>query len=530
MKSLTLVASTVLVTILSLSHSAEAQVNSTDSADIGLSQLRAANPGLTEGAGVKAHLVEAFTGTVDYLPDPDHAQLVGNLINPIGVPADLSPSDSYSGHALSSALHFFGSGGVARDLGTGGSSIDAYAAALADTTPEPRPTVDWLSSNLFRNFSATTTGTPNVSEFDRSTVTSHSYVFLSDPTDQLVVFLQRLDFLINESDTTTVVGSGNGGAIPPGWAPSYNAITVGLSRGTHGDGLTTTYGAGRVAINVVAPEPLTSSSTPVVAGAVAILQDAADGSDAARSEVIRATIMAGATKGADDIDGTWTRTQTQPLDSTFGAGELNIFNSYNIQQAGEFDGGDSAGNATVLADPNGWDYEEELATNGELFYEFSVGQDQVLENLSIVLTWNLNVVDTDASPNNFTPNDLSAQLADLNLELFDAAGNLIDQSISSVDNVEHIFVSENSTLCEGTYLLRVSNSNLMATDFGLAWRGTLSPFVLGDVDDSGTVDFLDISPFIAILSGGEYQPEADIDKNGLVDFLDISPFIALLSQ
>ena len=526
MKSMTLAASLALAALVSLPRTADAQLNSTVSADIGLSQLRAANPGLTEGVGIKAHLVEAFVGGgINYIPDPTHADFTNNLIAPLGVPAGMIASDLYSGHALSSARHFFGSTGVARDLGTGGLSIDAYAAALSSLEP-PQPSVDWLNTILFGG----TNGDPNIAAFDRSTVTSHSYVFLSDPSGQLPSFMQRLDYLINESDTTTVVGSANSGSIPPGWAPSYNAITVGLSRGTHGDGLTTTYGSGRVAVDVVAPEGITSSATPVVAGAVAILQDAADGSDAARSEVIRATILAGATKDAGDIDGTWTRTETQPLDATYGAGELNIFNSYNIQQAGDFDGGSTASSAPVLATPEGWDYEEDLATNGERFYEFPVGQGQVIENLSIVLAWNLNVVDTAGSPNSFVPNDLSQQLADLNLELTDSAGNVVDQSISSVDNVEHIFLPETSPLFEGSYTLRVSNSDFLATDFGLAWQGELSTCMSGDIDLNGTVDFLDISPFIERLTADGYQKEADIDQNGVVDFLDISPFIALLSQ
>ena len=54
--------------------------------------------------------------------------------------------------------------------------------------------------------------------------------------------------------------------------------------------------------------------------------------------------------------------------------------------------------------------------------------------------------------------------------------------------------------------------------------------VLGDVDLSGSVDFLDIQPFIAALSGGANQCEADCDQSGMVDFLDIQPFIAILSS
>ena len=53
--------------------------------------------------------------------------------------------------------------------------------------------------------------------------------------------------------------------------------------------------------------------------------------------------------------------------------------------------------------------------------------------------------------------------------------------------------------------------------------------VLGDVNGDGDVSFLDISPFISALSGGEFSCEADINESGEVNFLDIAPFIALLA-
>ena len=56
------------------------------------------------------------------------------------------------------------------------------------------------------------------------------------------------------------------------------------------------------------------------------------------------------------------------------------------------------------------------------------------------------------------------------------------------------------------------------------------PTIVGDVNGDQLVNFLDIAPFIAILSGGDTQDEADIDRNGTVNFLDISPFIMLLTM
>ena len=54
--------------------------------------------------------------------------------------------------------------------------------------------------------------------------------------------------------------------------------------------------------------------------------------------------------------------------------------------------------------------------------------------------------------------------------------------------------------------------------------------ILGDVNVDGEVNFLDISPFIVLLSAGDFQDEADIDGNGVVNFLDIAPFINLLTE
>ena len=56
-----------------------------------------------------------------------------------------------------------------------------------------------------------------------------------------------------------------------------------------------------------------------------------------------------------------------------------------------------------------------------------------------------------------------------------------------------------------------------------------NPTLKGDVNQDGMVDFLDIGPFINVLSTGGNQPEADTDCSGMVDFLDIGSFIEILS-
>ena len=56
------------------------------------------------------------------------------------------------------------------------------------------------------------------------------------------------------------------------------------------------------------------------------------------------------------------------------------------------------------------------------------------------------------------------------------------------------------------------------------------PFLLGDVNRDGSVDLLDVSPFVELLSSGTFVFEADINQDGSFDLLDVAPFIELLSN
>ena len=57
-----------------------------------------------------------------------------------------------------------------------------------------------------------------------------------------------------------------------------------------------------------------------------------------------------------------------------------------------------------------------------------------------------------------------------------------------------------------------------------------SPVLLGDVNLDQSVNFLDIGPFISLLSTGGFLAEADINQSGEVNFLDISGFISILTS
>ena len=54
--------------------------------------------------------------------------------------------------------------------------------------------------------------------------------------------------------------------------------------------------------------------------------------------------------------------------------------------------------------------------------------------------------------------------------------------------------------------------------------------ILGDVNCDGSVDLLDVSPFIDLITSGEFESKADINQDGAVNLLDVSPFIDLLTS
>ena len=53
--------------------------------------------------------------------------------------------------------------------------------------------------------------------------------------------------------------------------------------------------------------------------------------------------------------------------------------------------------------------------------------------------------------------------------------------------------------------------------------------LLGDVNQDGVVNLLDVTPFVELLSSSTFQLEADVNQDGVFDLLDVSGFIAILT-
>lgn len=296
-------------------------------------------------------------------------------------------------------------------------------------------------------------------------VLNHSYIGSFEP-DNLPLAIQanaRMDYTIQRDQFTNVVALGNStGTLPHIYSQSYNSIVVGHSDGNHSRGVTTINGAGRTKPDIVAPLTATSYATPVVASTATLLHSAAQSfgfHDAQNPEAMKAIIMAGADK---DLFPTWSNTSIRPLDSVYGAGQVNVYNSYRILEGGQFEGSTSF----TVSDSGlkGWDYRE-ISSSQDLYWNFStIGG---IESASILVTWNADYSDGDG---NFSIDEF--RLANMRLSLF-AYDDLLTElfySDSPVDNVEHLYLRN---LEAGRYTLRL-RSNL-DSHFGIAWNISAVP-------------------------------------------------------
>jgi hypothetical protein len=445
-----------------------------------------------DGSGVVVSQVEALQNG-NYMPSASNSQFTGKTIVNGG-----GPSSGTSSHANGVGFDFYGNtSGVA----SGVTHITVYEA-------------DHYMNNILRMVAQTN---PILQTFK---VQNHSWIGSFPNTGQETQVLQRLDYVIDRQDMIAVVGMDNSAARTmedfPLLATSYNGIAVGRSSGGHAIGLTAlpAYGLGRQKPEVVAPADSVSRATAITSGVAAALYESGLGTDAVRSETMKAIVLAGATK--DEFAG-WSRTTTTPLDDTYGAGEVNVLNSYLIQSAGKQSG--SANQPAGFVDWHGWDYST-LAEDGLLHYRFEVPEYQEV-SLSAVLAWNVEIFDTNTG-NLFHPDET---LVNLDLKLFNSSstfpGAIVDQSISTVDNVEHIYQMD---LAPGTYTLQISHINDMddseneSRDFGVAWRLDAVPTYreFGDYNGNGVVEAGDYTMWRNTL-GSVVHLQADGDLDGIVD-------------
>ena len=281
------------------------------------------------------------------------------------------------------------------------------------------------------------------------------------------VILAKMDYRIQRDNVIACVGVDNGGSLSNLLANGYNSIAVGSSTGNHPQSGSNVDGSGRCKPDLVGTATYTSYATPIVASSAAILVGETKRNPSlgeARSPLaIKALLMAGATKGEF---GDWSNSPSQPLHRTWGAGEVNIYNSYKALVAGR-----KYPSSASYVGPDGWDVN--TVSNGSRRYFISVPNGQTL-TLSAVLTWYRHI-QPDSTWGNYTP-----RMSNLRLTLWRTDGSLnptseVTYSDSHIDNVEHVYQRD---LPSGNYALEVTGSD-GGEKYGLAWKGQLDGTATG---------------------------------------------------
>ena len=159
------------------------------------------------------------------------------------------------------------------------------------------------------------------------------------------------------------------------------------------------------------------------------------------------------------ISADWDQTPTRPIDNVYGAGELDIYQSYFIQQ-----GGQQIAGSTI--DTHGWNLSN-LGYYSSETYTINISSGFRLRRLSVLVTWNRKV----AKQGYFNPS-FNPSLPAMNLELTDNSDNsIIQSSDSAVDNIEHIWRGTGDELEAGNYTLTVATDD--SVQYAIAWRSEL---------------------------------------------------------
>ncbi|MBN1105297.1 MAG: hypothetical protein JXL84_17930 [Deltaproteobacteria bacterium] len=485
--SLKLILTALLVIIsLGMCHPVDAGYKD----DMGFMLLQSELGGsMPTGSGTTVSQVEAPTlSTGAYRPDRDNTQFTGKTLD------DKTGTTPYaSGHATTVGTLFYGN---TSSLASGVTGIDCYDAnhflgsGSLHFGYSKQPGYTFLSSH----------------KSSPSRVANHSWVGSTKLPDYDSDILRRLDFLVETDEFIQIVAPDNATSNKPLLISAFNSILVGRSDGTHQRGsvaVDSIYTAGRVKPDVVVPHSPTSYTAPLGASAAAILVQAGKGPalstdpvqpyttnrdgmqirNAERSEVVKAALMAGASRrprnaGVTDYRLNPDDQSPNGLDKRFGAGQVNVYHSYHIIAAGEQNSVEDypAGQGNI-----GWygfDFDPyfggNAGSNSTASFYFTADENHRMLYASLV--WNIDI--HGGTWNNWNG---TATLHNLDLFLQDVTDpqnpRLVAGSTGTGDNTENLWVP---LAPARKYRLQVAGQGSFNWDFALAWRMTEPPDSDGD--------------------------------------------------
>ncbi len=435
---------------------------------------------MPDGTGVVVMQAEASSATAapfDYLPQaggPDAFQGTGIYAGQTFHPE--SGQGTLLNHANSVASRFYSSGG---SIAPGIGEVFMYTA-------------NDFANDVFNNEPP-----PSFPPGSPAKVQNHSWVGTfktpenpSPANDEKM--LRKFDYILNRDNVLASVGLRNDSIMAELLGNYYNGLTAGLLNGIHSRGGTIIDGAGRMKPDLVADEGQTSYSTPAAASACALMVDAARRLGTANADdmrVIKALLIAAGSKA--NLPGWQRLTTAKPYDEVFGAGELNVYHAWHMLNAGR-----QAYSNSVSVGARGWDFNKTSNSTPRRYF-FTVPEGRFADRLSVALTWNRDVTRRfSISPVGWAYN---STLYNLDLRLRKATGfapgDEVDASVSTVDNVEHVF---QRNLPAGDYVLEVSaNSN--DRNYAIAWNAEIGPGPQLTVARDGTgvtVSAENLDPFV----------------------------------
>jgi hypothetical protein len=427
---------------------------------IGVSALRAVTTNLN-GAGIRVAQPEANGG--------DNGSTNSWQVNPANVGHPVALFTYISG--LGSSTNYTNS------VGTWSSHADAVAIncyGLSAGVATNVAHVDNYEVNYFLETYVQLASPPNPD----AAVINQSYTFGSQSASVQQQLDTYFDNVASQYKTLFVSAACNASISARVAAPgtAYNCVSVGAYGGDSSIG--PTIDNGRCKPDITAPgypAGLTSFSTPYVSGAAAVLMQAGlrgDGGGDTNSAVdlrtLKALLLNGAVKPVN-----WTNLNTFPLDARYGAGVLNVFNSYR-QMAGGKQASSTTNHVGLNADHppvsvtnivpanQAWDFAGIASgeTNDAVIHYFLEVSNVTA---TVTLAWN----------RPFGQTNYSNPINDLDLYLYRCAdSNLVARSDSYVNNVEHLYVTN---LAAGRYDLQVvkyGGTNVVseAETYALAWQ------------------------------------------------------------
>lgn len=445
-------------------------------ADVGYWQLQAElGVNLPTGAGIPILMSEALfgggyyaQGTAGTTPYAGTGFLAGKTITPYSAPSGTSA------HAAIVADFFCGSG---RSVAPGVTDLHAWRADdYADMIYENDPPPVFAGS-----------------------VHNHSWVGTFNSAAIDIEVMRRLDFMIKRDACIVTTPMNNGSGMQNLLANAYNGICMGLSNGNHPHTHSNLDGVGRMKPDLVVTldvgDRYTSYASPAVASVATLLLDAVrpDFPDADDPRVVKAIMLSAATK--EPFLGWQRLTSARPYDEIYGAGALNVLNAHHILATGRQAASEVQKRAT-----RGWDRGTSSAVTPQHYF-FTLPAGQWGSTFSATVTWHRQVAADFAA----------YSLANLNLRLAQASGfsvgSTVTESISSIDNVEHLFLRN---LPPGEYVLEVS-ADISDETYGIAWEaqpGTGPQITLTRTGTQNVLSFSQLDPLET------YTLEACTDLSG----------------